>query len=79
MSIDIVDDLHAAEDYGETLRVAARKVVQASDLPDIITAIQELDLASEDRFVRPSCEEIEDGECRAGEDCGGFHPWVLGP
>lgn len=69
MGTDIVDDLHAAEDFAETLRLAARAVIDARSLMRtartasfpaaqlaFYAALAALDVLSEDRFVRPGCE-----------------------
>lgn len=55
MSIDGVDDLHAAEDHGETLRLASRRVAEAweamrttGSVEALSDAIIDLDSASED-------------------------------
>lgn len=87
MSIDTVDDLHAAEDYGGTLHEAARALVdyyhadpnemdpEADDYRDGI------DWDDLDELVRrldaASQEPFIRPSCRAGiceEDCGGYHP-----
>jgi hypothetical protein len=98
VSTDTADIIHAAEDELESQRLAARVVVnawrlvignadgsprQASALAALGSGIQALDVLSEERFVRPGCEEVagdiaEHGsECIQGEDCGGHHPWTL--
>lgn len=93
MSTDTVDDLHAAEDYGESLRVKARRVIESRvalgsartmEYPEaeraFVDAMEALDEASEERFVRPGCETEDeahgtDAACVQGSDCGGYHPW----
>ena len=76
MSIDIVDDLHAAEDYANTLRSAARRVVDTWETGDLAEAVRYLDAMTATPFQRPSCEQDPDkGYCTQGEDCGGYHPW----
>lgn len=85
MSLDIVDDLQAAEDYAETLRVACLQLLDTilfndadpwQPTPQFAVAVANLDFAAAHRFERPGCEEVEGG-CIQGEDCGGYHPWVL--
>jgi predicted RNA-binding Zn ribbon-like protein len=90
MSSDTVDDLHAAEEHAEHLRTMIRRVVDArralgsartAEYPaaerEFIEAFAEMDVLSEDRWVRPTCEvDEETGGCTEGEDCGGYHPWL---
>lgn len=70
MSGDMVDDLHAAEDFAETIRVRARAVIDAfveTAKYDPTSAngafawgtfqvcLGDLDTVSSERFVRPGC------------------------
>lgn len=82
MSGDTVDDLHAAEDFGEALRVKARRVVeawggvignadgssrQATALGTLGTLIRELGVASAEQFERPGCEADNDAQPDEGD------------
>jgi hypothetical protein len=82
MSIDTVDDLHAAEDrlgaVQSTLRMYAQRV-HRQVCPDRAFEVCPLQWCQNARaalepFVRPSCAEGEHGE-----DCGGYHPEGMEP
>lgn len=86
MSVDSVDIIEAAEDYGENLRLRAERVVNlwrgglssgdvVAEFSDAMTHLA----ASLDPFVRPGCERDEEtGEWECGypdeSECAGHHP-----
>jgi hypothetical protein len=76
MSMDDLDDLWAAEERHETLRTAARRVVDACASGEGLNeALSQLAAASRERFVRPTCLDRREYGSDCDETCGGFHPW----
>ena len=81
MSLDTVDDLHAAEEHGETMRQLALELAAETHesflhhFPNGAPSFEECEdehcvglRARAYRFERPGCDEDCD------EDCGGYHP-----
>lgn len=76
MSVDVVDDLHGAEDHIDRMRSHAQSTLDvaaemtpAQKVAYFASRLSDLVYIGGD-YCRPSCEDYGDGEWSCGPDCG---------